>query len=103
MQHQVMRRQVLQHVAQVVHVRIDEERDLERGAGLVEMAVAQADIAEAGDGAEMARLEPQGLGDVEQAVRIALLDRGERRPLVPGLRPSRDTWSRDDRGGAGPA
>ena len=66
MQHQVMRRQVLQHVAQVVHVRVDEERDLERGAGLVEMAVAQADVAEAGDGAEMARLEPQGLGDVDR-------------------------------------
>ena len=58
MQHQVMRRQVLQHVAQVFHMRVDGERDLERGPGLVEMAVPQADVAEAGDGPEMARLQP---------------------------------------------
>ena len=56
MQHEMMRRQVLQHVAQIVHMRVDGQGDLKRRPGLVEMAVAQADIAEPGDGTEMARL-----------------------------------------------
>ena len=64
MQHQRLRAEILDEFLQPFEMRIERERDLEGGARLIEVAVAQADLAEAGHGREMARLELEGAGDV---------------------------------------
>ena len=89
MQHQELRPELVQDLAQVLQVRVQREGDLEGGAGLVEVALAQADLAEARHGAEMARLQFEGPADIGEALDVAVLDEGERRALVPGLRPVR--------------
>ena len=66
MQHQRLRAEILDEFLQPFEMRIERERDLEGGARLIEVAVAQADLAEAGHGREMARLELEGAGDVGQ-------------------------------------
>jgi hypothetical protein len=89
MQHQGFGVEVVDDLAQTLKARIDSKRKLERGLGLVQVSVPEADLAEARDGREVPRLKPQRLLDVAQAVRVPFLDEVECGALVPGLRPIR--------------
>ena len=64
-------------LAHAEQVRVDRQRDLEGGTGLGQPAGAQADLAEAGDGTKMARLQQQER-QANQKVQVDIFKRGNK-------------------------
>src|SRR3954463_12920012 len=89
MEHQNLGAQIVNDLAQALEVRVDRQRHLERGPGLVQKSVPKANLAKAGDRSEMARLELERPLQVGQAFGVALFDEGQGGALVPGFGPIR--------------